>query len=104
MTRPCTCDRVHADPARPYTPDQCRLCWLYRHDPAYRALWVGPGDRVPPCRHLGEPTGGTVVCPGCCGVVALKLFACAIHGRCTPLRAAPPVPCCLTCPDRRPAT
>jgi hypothetical protein len=31
-----------------YTYDQCRPCWLYHHDAAYRALWDKPGlgDRV----------------------------------------------------------
>jgi hypothetical protein len=30
MTRPCECNRCSLDPFRPYTTDQCRLCWLYQ--------------------------------------------------------------------------
>ena len=52
------------------------------------------------CPHLGTPTGETVTCPTCRGHVELKVLACALHGRCTPSRAAPGVACCLTCTDR----
>ena len=102
MSRPCSCNRCTAGP---YTEDQCRLCWLYRHDAAYRALWDGPAAVVTlPCRHLGAATGGTIQCPGCGGTVALKLFACALHDSCTIARAVPGVACCAGCPDRAPST
>jgi hypothetical protein len=47
MARPCSCDR-----------DACRLCWLYRHDERYRALWDNDSTatlvrRPLPCLHLG---------------------------------------------------
>jgi hypothetical protein len=40
----------------------CRLCWLYAHDAAYRALWddqpqlplPAPSPRALPCIHLGD--------------------------------------------------
>jgi hypothetical protein len=37
--RPCTCERVTG---APYTSDQCRLCWLFHYNPAYRQLWTEP--------------------------------------------------------------
>jgi hypothetical protein len=95
MTRPCTCDRC----------GQCRLCWLYYHDAAYRALWDGPAApaaTAPPCRHLGAATGRTVACPSCAGTVALKLFACGVHGRCTAGRQVAGVACCASCDDFSP--
>jgi hypothetical protein len=65
MRRPCTCDRL--PPAgQPYSPDYCRLCWLYHHDPAYRALWgEGQTGRSLPCIHLGEVIDRRgCLCPG----------------------------------------
>jgi hypothetical protein len=41
--RPCTCDRVTG---QPWTPGQCRLCWLFHHDAAYRGHW-GRGEGHP---------------------------------------------------------
>lgn len=96
--RPCTCEDHQTGP---YGPGQCRLCWLYHNDPAYRALW--DSHTMPltvACRHLGAATGATVACPSCRGTVALKLFACAIHGACTVARAVAGVACCASCPDR----
>jgi hypothetical protein len=100
MNRPCTCDRCGLEPWAAYRPGDCRLCWLYHHDPDYRACW--DGQAAAPCRHLGAPTGEAVACPSCRGSVELKLFACAVHGRCTPARPAPAVACCATCADRDP--
>jgi hypothetical protein len=60
--RPCYCNRCHLITG-PYTPDQCRLCWLYHHAPAYRALWdsAARGVAAPPVgRHRGEPVPGRV--------------------------------------------
>jgi hypothetical protein len=37
--RPCTCEKIR--PGELYTPDQCRVCWLYHNDPAYRQAWGG---------------------------------------------------------------
>jgi len=39
MKRHCTCDRALR--GRPYSEDQCYLCWLFWNDPVYRALWSG---------------------------------------------------------------
>jgi hypothetical protein len=94
--RPCACDNWRAGA---YTRDQCRLCWLFHHDPAYRALWGGPPPA--PCRHLGEAIG-TVRCPICTGVVHLKLFGCNVHASCTLATAITGYTCCANCPDRDP--
>ena len=107
MNRPCTCDRCTPEPWAAYTLDQCRLCWLYHHDLDYRELWDSQSPTAAAagplaCRHRGSTTGETVVCPSCRGAVTLKLFACAIHGRCTQARAAAGIPCCATCVDRAP--
>jgi hypothetical protein len=99
MTSPCTCDRYHS---RFYTTDQCRLCWLYHHDPAYRALWDGYTPPVPHiarlCKHRAEVVG-MVHCPTCTGRVHLKVFTCLVHGQCTTDTALPAVVCCKECHD-----
>jgi hypothetical protein len=103
--RYCTCD-TFVGPSEPWGRDRgnCLACWRYHNDPRYRALWGGNGATPPapagPCVHLGAPTGETVQCPSCRGRVELKLFACAVHGRCTQGKAAPGVACCAGCPDR----
>jgi hypothetical protein len=42
------CDGNHpgreARVGKPWTPDQCRVCWLYHNDPAYRHAWGGPPE------------------------------------------------------------
>ncbi len=99
MTRPCTCDRVHA---AAYSLDQCRPCWLYRHRSDYRELWDRTGaaaeGRAGPCRHRGEAVD-VAECPSCGGTVRLKVFACAVHARCTASRAVAGLACCASCPD-----
>jgi hypothetical protein len=98
MTRPCTCDRCHSPI---YTTDQCRLCWLYHHDPAYRAFWQSAacGLAPPPtCKHRGEAID-LVDCPTCTGRVQLKVFACLVHGQCTTETALAALACCKQCPD-----
>lgn len=37
MPRPCTCDRVSGPT---WTPDQCRLCWLFHNRDDYRRKWT----------------------------------------------------------------
>jgi len=37
MIRPCFCNRC--DKNGPYKSGDCRPCWLYHNDPAYRHLW-----------------------------------------------------------------
>ena len=55
-----------------------------------------------PCVHLGEATGDVVDCKSCCGHVALKVFNCAVFGRCTVARRVPPIPCCAHCGNKIP--
>ncbi len=98
MTRPCTCDRFNPDPLAPYTLDQCRLCWLYHNDPAYRALWdAGMPRQLTVCRHRGEAVD-LVECPSCHGRIRLKVFACAVHGRCTTDTPLSTLACCKAVP------
>ena len=100
MTRPCTCDRCTPILGAPYTSDQCRLCWLYHHAPAYRALWdpAACGLARSPCRHRSAAID-LVECPTCQGRIRLKVFACAVHGQCTSDTALPTIGCCKRCPD-----
>lgn len=117
MPRPCSLHRT--DPHVEPRPDSCGTCALYVADPKVRAAMDRPGGvraqvraqvrgapappAAPfPCRFRGGPTGDTVSCPTCRGRVELKVFACAVHGTCTPGKAAPGVACCRGCPDREP--
>jgi hypothetical protein len=43
MKRPCTCDRCDQRPGAVYTLDQCRLCFLYHHNPDVNRVWGGKG-------------------------------------------------------------
>ena len=90
MPRPCESD--HA-----FGPQTCRLCWLYQHDGAYRALWGGappgpsaaaaPARRSLPCVHLGEVIDRLgCPCPG------RWLRRCGLH-------AATTIEQCKTCAD-----
>jgi hypothetical protein len=99
-SRPCQCDKIRPGPI--YTLDQCRLCWLYHHEPAYQALWNEPALTPAVCQHRGPDLGVKLPCPGCPGAVRLTLFACALHGRCTPSTKLADIACCLGCPDYLP--
>jgi hypothetical protein len=59
--------------------DGCRVCWLYDHDPAYRALWdrqTLPAPRIAlPCLFLGP-----VVAEGHCPCPGQRVHACSLHG------------------------
>lgn len=46
------------------------------------------------CKHFGADTGEKVTCPSCRGRVELSLFACAVHGKCTPRKWVAGVACC----------
>jgi hypothetical protein len=84
------------------------LCWLYATDDKYNRLWGGPGTsrQTPlPCAHLGAPTGEHIDCRTCAKHVSLKVFACAVHGRCVRGKSAQAegataeVPGCQGCKD-----
>jgi len=74
-------------------------------DPRY-SVYLQPEDRgkdwtpppepepLPPCLHLGAPTGESVACPSCQGSVSLKLFACAVHGTATLAKRVDGYGCC----------
>ena len=93
MSRPCVCERTDPSPWAEYRLGDCRLCWLYHHDPEYRARWdeSPPPEEVPrrslPCIHMGEVLDKKgCPCPG------LWLRHCPLHGPIT-------VQTCKTCPD-----
>ena len=95
MSRPCICDRCGVEPWGQYLEGECRLCWLYHHDPEYEAHWdetTPPGGgptprRSLPCIHLGEVLDRRgCPCPG------LWLRGCYLHGPIT-------IQTCKTCPD-----
>ena len=105
MSRPCG----HPDSelpmvGRPWDTKQCRLCFLYANDPAYKALWDGqplPMATQPTfsCVHLGGPLG-TIECPSCGGNVKAKISVCDIHDKCTLFsKPIPGVKSCNGCPD-----
>lgn len=115
MPKPCRIDpaKLHGDAPAP----GCRLCELAATRADYAELWGEPPPVAappvksklvvkekpaapPPCPHLGKPTGDTVQCPTCSGVVHLKVFDCKIHGTCTIGRPAAGHGCCAGCPDR----
>ncbi len=66
----------------PYTPDQCRLCWLCHNDPAYVNLGVGTEfstqKRSLPCIFLGAVMD-RLDCP----CPARWIRSCELHGSCT---------------------
>lgn len=106
MARPCACDRCGRSAGAAYAAGDCRLCWLYHHRADYRAGWdagaSATAGRLPPCRHRG-PAIEERACPSCRGAVRLKVFACAVHGRCLPIRSVPGLACCAVCPDAAPS-
>jgi hypothetical protein len=51
---------------------RCAVC-------LHRARYRDPSK---PCIHLGKPTGEQEPCESCTGHVQIKLFHCAVHGRC----------------------
>jgi len=86
MTRRCHCDR-----------DECRLCWLFRHDESYQALWGDaaeagwqPAPRIEPCIHLGPVLDRL-------GCACLRKWRrrCELHQTCT-------LEICQNCPDYEP--
>jgi ADP-heptose:LPS heptosyltransferase len=100
--KPCGHTEPHCR-AGEYTLDQCRVCWLYEHSPAYRTLWdtlpgaqpVETHGRPADCIHLGrvlDRRGRT--CPGC------WVRDCALYGRCVVNReTVEGVRSCQDCPD-----
>jgi hypothetical protein len=69
-----------------------------------RGYWP-PLGYIPPrpgaCLYMGEFTGDVVECQTCSGSVKLKVFNCAVHGRCTVGRRVAGTQCCANCLDRK---
>jgi len=65
--------------------------------------YTPPPPRAP-CAHLGDAIS-TEVCDSCQGLVRIKTFACAIHGRCTLGKKLEGIACCGngTCEDYQPS-
>lgn len=57
-----------------------------------------------PCIHKGDQID-SVPCKSCVGNVNVKVFACAVHGRCTVARRVHrDTPVCANCRDHKPVT
>ena len=101
--------------------DGCHRCWLAENDPRYQAKWGLPVTAAPrpatplaapaparvalplrPCAHRG-PEQERVQCPTCAGHVEVKIFACAVHGRCSLAKPVPAAAVCQGCTDYAPA-
>lgn len=108
MATPCQCpgkdssgNCTRARIGEPWTRGRdCAFAW-HQLNPSSGTPFDNPG--MPPCRFFGEPTGETRLCPSCTGRVELKLFACGVHGVCTPGKPGKPadgVANCNGCPQR----
>lgn len=112
-----------------HTPprDGCRLCWLFDHDPRYRALWGGDPETVAtsvtttgatppatgpdqlemlrkikqhiskPCVHLGMALEAKPSC-GCGGTLAI-LHSCDRHEKCRISSRDQSHRTCVSCDD-----
>ncbi len=56
----------------------------------------GKSKPARPCIHIGDETR-RVECPSCSGRVRVKIFACAVHGECAPVKSLDGVACCRVC-------
>lgn len=54
----------------------------------------------PPCAHRGGHVGESL-CRTCSGSVRVKVFECAVHGRCTVQKPVNGAATCTGCKDRR---
>ena len=100
------CEPMHADQTGATMP-ACPKFHGYGKHRSRTPLEIQPEARkpttLPPCFHLGEPTGHTVRCPSCAGHVELKTFTCnGGYGTCTIGKPAPRIQCCQGCPKRTP--
>ena len=109
MSRPCQVEHAY-DPGRPWAPGNCRLCYLYHHDPRYRRLWTKPKQRprrtsfaAARCAWIGEDTGERLPCPRT-GQRTVELYRCyhPRHPLCTLLKPVAGCACCAACWDRPP--
>jgi len=109
----CTCDRVHL--GAPYARGRdCPHCWAWHHRPEVRRarggdpaectpVRPGPVVALPPCRHLGAPTGEVRPCQGCATVHQVAVMACVIHGICSVDKLLSGIACCAICKQREAA-
>lgn len=95
----CNCERYIKESK--YDISQCRICWLYHHQPndigfvgANQSLSITQKGR---CKHLGKATDKTVECDSCNGRVRLKLFECAVYSLCLPGKQIDNIACCIGC-------
>lgn len=99
----CPSECRNFTPGSEYSYGQCRICWLEHHNPRYsidRKPIQQIGKPEPTCPHLGEPTGGKILCPSCRGKVELKVFACVVHGQCVQDKHPEGIQSCDGCKDR----
>lgn len=99
MTLPCQCDgpgyceRFSQD----MNPYRWKLCQT-RED--YRSRWDQNVEHYK-CEHFGAYTNESRLCQSCKGKVKIKIFDCAIHGKCTFSKcfADGSIACCKGCKD-----
>lgn len=59
-----------------------------------------PREKGIQCLHLGEDTGERIKCGPCKGNVRVKVFACAVHSKCTlETKITKELACCEMCKD-----
>jgi hypothetical protein len=93
---PCACDPARCTDAGcyrvtggPYTPDQCRVCWLYHTSEAARAGWGGPpAPPEPGLLRKAAAFAGAVVRHAAAGLPQAP-----------PAEAARRLALCLECPE-----
>jgi hypothetical protein len=105
------CDGKHPGRAArvgPYTADQCYVCWRKLNPERAQKKAAPPKRRELPqvvenCRHRGAEAE-VVACPSCQGGWKIKVFSCALHGRCHLWadKALDSVKKCHECRDREP--
>ncbi len=88
----CVCYSTKFVGAPSLVPESfCHKCYYIDHATPTRQL------HNLPCVHLGGPTGALIECPSCKSNVQLKLFACTLHGQCTPARINGDLPDARNC-------
>ena len=93
---PCACPQLTVAAAG-VTEFTCRVCPDSDDPPKRRAIAAGAAGGV--CKHRGAATGELLECSTCQGAVQVKVFACALYGKCTLAKPAQEIRACASCRD-----